>query len=140
MQDLIRTPFHADGALDREADRLGADMPMRSKDEARKRHGMTAELAANILEHLIGERLPAGAHVPAQDLADRFDVSRSPVMEALRLLTAKGVLRHERNRGFFAAEALAGADRAGLTGESIVTRAYFQIAEDRLEGLLADQV
>ena len=113
---------------------------MRSNGEARKRHGMTPELAANILEHLVEEGLSAGAHIPTQDLADRFNVSRSPITDALHLLATKGVLRHERNRGFFAAEALADADRAGLTREGIVTRTYFRIAEDRLEGLLADQV
>ncbi len=37
------------------------------------------------------------------DLAERFKVSRVPVREALKLLTAEGVVAHDPNRGFFVA-------------------------------------
>lgn len=107
---------------------------------ARKRSGITEELAAGILEHLVEQGLPAGSHIPAQELADRFNVSRAPVTDALRLLAQKGAVRHERNRGFFATEALERPEQLGLTRETALTRAYFQIAEDRLDGLLEDQV
>jgi DNA-binding GntR family transcriptional regulator len=62
---------------------------------------MTEALAARILEHINGEPLAAGSHLAAQELADRFNVSRSPVNRALRLLHEKGVLAHEQNRGYF---------------------------------------
>ena len=64
---------------------------------------MTEVLAARILEHINGEPLASGTHLTAQELADRFNVSRSPVNRALRLLHAKGVLAHEQNRGYFVA-------------------------------------
>jgi len=37
------------------------------------------------------------------DLAERFGASRVPLREALKLLTAEGVVAHDPNRGFFIA-------------------------------------
>ena len=103
------------------------------------RSEMTEALAARILEHITAERLAAGTHVAAQELADRFSVSRSPVNQALRLLHEKGVLAHERNRGYFIGEAGGvSADELGLAPEDELSRVYFQIADDRLHGRLPD--
>ena len=69
------------------------------------RSELSEALAARIVDHISAEKLAAGTHMAAQDLADRFSVSRSPVNQALRLLHEKGVLAHERNRGYFVGEA-----------------------------------
>jgi DNA-binding GntR family transcriptional regulator len=45
--------------------------------------------------------LTAGEHVRTQHLADRFGVSRSPVREALQILSEQGILERQENRGFF---------------------------------------
>ncbi len=58
----------------------------------RSRNKLTEALAAWILDYINSEQLPAGTHIAAQDLADRFSVSRSPVNQALRLLHDKRVL------------------------------------------------
>ena len=101
---------------------------------------LSVELAARIVEHLAGESMSAGDHVPAQRLADRFRVSRSPITKALQLLCEKGVLRQEPNRGYFVGEApLPDARTLGLVGPTDLVRVYFEIAEDRLAGRLADQ-
>ena len=65
---------------------------------------MTEGLAAQILDHIRGGGLAAGTHLTAQELAERFSVSRFPVGQALQLLAAKGVLTHERNRGYFVSD------------------------------------
>lgn len=77
-------------------------------------------------------------------LADRLRVSRSPVNEALALLHEKGILMREKNRGYFVARAVTApatvvASELGLDETDLVSRAYFQIADDRLKGLLPDQ-
>ena len=44
-------------------------------------------IATQIVALIQAEGLPVGAHLPAQMLADKLRVSRSPVNEALALLT-----------------------------------------------------
>ena len=60
-------------------------------------------IASKIVELIQADGMEVGSHLPAQMLADRLRVSRSPVNEALSLLHEKGVLSRERNRGFFLA-------------------------------------
>jgi DNA-binding GntR family transcriptional regulator len=100
-------------------------------------------IATQILDLIRTEGMEAGAHLPAQMLADRLRVSRSPVNEALALLHEKGVLTREKNRGFFVArpvnESLSDVvEELGLSETDLVTRVYFQIADDRLKGELPD--
>ncbi|SAL53099.1 GntR family transcriptional regulator [Caballeronia cordobensis] len=101
-------------------------------------------IATQIVELIKNEGLLAGAHLPAQMLADRLRVSRSPVNEALALLHEKGVLTREKNRGFFVAKPVVESlsdvvDELGLGETDIVTSVYFRIAEDRLKGALPDE-
>ncbi|QEI05165.1 GntR family transcriptional regulator [Pigmentiphaga aceris] len=96
-----------------------------------------------ILELIRAEPLPADSHLPAQMLADRLRVSRSPVNEALATLQAKGVLRREPNRGYFV-NALSADQLAQLAGQlrdsdqDVVSQAYFRIADDRLRDALPE--
>ncbi|WP_042877510.1 GntR family transcriptional regulator [Cupriavidus necator] len=102
-------------------------------------------IATQIVALIQSEGLPVGAHLPAQMLADKLRVSRSPVNEALALLHEKGVLTREKNRGFFLAQPVAApaaelATQLGLAEPDVATAAYFQIAEDLLQGTLDTQV
>ncbi|WP_042567849.1 GntR family transcriptional regulator [Ralstonia solanacearum] len=101
-------------------------------------------IATQIVDLIQADGLEAGAPLPAQMLADRLRVSRSPVNEALALLHEKGILMREKNRGYFVARAMTApatmvASELGLDETDLVSRAYFQIADDRLKGLLPDQ-
>jgi DNA-binding GntR family transcriptional regulator len=100
-------------------------------------------IATQIIELIGREGLPEGSHLPAQWLADRLRVSRSPVNEALGLLHEKGLLRREPNRGYFLAQPVrqspvdvAGA--LGLEASAELATTYFRVAEDRLRGKLPD--
>ncbi|MGY8524384.1 GntR family transcriptional regulator [Paracidovorax citrulli] len=102
-------------------------------------------IATRIVELIQAEGMAVGTHLPAQMLADRLRVSRTPVNDALALLHEKGVLARERNRGFFLArpiDTLAGdiAGQLGLAEADPVTQAYFQIADDLLKGALPHEV
>ncbi|CAM4201401.1 GntR family transcriptional regulator [Bordetella muralis] len=98
-------------------------------------------LAAQIVELIHMDGLAVGAHLPAQMLADRLRVSRSPINEALQQLHEKGVLSRQRNRGYFVAQAVpARADELaaelGLQEHDVLTNVYFRIADDLLHGEL----
>jgi DNA-binding GntR family transcriptional regulator len=102
-------------------------------------------LPSQIMELVRSEEMPAGSHLPAQWLADRLRVSRSPVNEALERLQTQGIVRREPNRGYFlmieaSASAPAGfaIDPAGPHRDA-VAEVYFRIAEDRLRGDLPGQ-
>ncbi|HXH04183.1 MAG TPA: GntR family transcriptional regulator [Candidatus Competibacteraceae bacterium] len=101
-------------------------------------------IPARIIELIQSEALPVGSHLPAQMLADRLRVSRSPVNDALALLHKKGLLRREPNRGYFLAKPVDSPthvviDELRLTESDALTRTYYRIADDRLRGLLPDK-
>lgn len=102
-------------------------------------------IAAQIIELVRQEQMPQGSHLPAQMLADRLRVSRSPINEALALLHDKGFVRRERHRGFFLVRevdrpAQELARELGLDETDVTSSVYFQLADDRLRGLLPDEV
>ena len=100
---------------------------------------------ARILELIREDGLAPGSHLPAQMLADRLRISRSPINQALGLLHEKGVVHREANRGYFLATEIEGpaaqlADELGLNESAPASSTYFRIAEDRLAGELPDTV
>ena len=102
-------------------------------------------IPAQIVELIQSEGLDVGSHLPAQMLADRLRVSRSPVNDALAVLHRKGLLRRERNRGYFVARAVERpahviVNELRLNKPRAGTRAYYRIADDRLRGRLPDEV
>lgn len=106
-----------------------------------ERRDIAEALAVRILDHVHASALQGGAHIRSQDLATRFGVSRFPVGQALQLLADKGVLRHERNRGYFVSEGkLPDAEALGLHLRDETSESYFRIADDHLRGRLPDQV
>lgn len=105
---------------------------------------LQTEIAARILAHVRERRLPQGQHLPEQALADLFRVSRAPVHAALKSLERDGLVRLERNRGFFLetdAARLEVADTASLgTVDEAEEEPYLLVASDRLNGLLPERV
>ncbi|HYP86414.1 GntR family transcriptional regulator [Variovorax sp.] len=62
------------------------------------------EVAASLREEIFAGRLPPGSFVDEAALCARLEISRTPLREALKVLTAEGLLRHEPRRGCFVAE------------------------------------
>lgn len=102
-------------------------------------------LAGKILEAVLEEGLQTGAHLTAAGLAARLKVSRTPVSKALETLREKGAVQREMNRGYFLSAspdqvaALLASDFRAAGGDALGV-AYFQLAEDRLNGQLPDEV
>lgn len=98
-----------------------------------------------VLDLIRQEGMEIGSHLKAQWLADRLNLSRSPINDALALLHHKGVLQHEKNRGYFLAKAVdarspAVLKKLGLAQVDVTREAYFTMAEDLLKGDLPGTV
>lgn len=107
---------------------------MRSNDLSRK-------IALRIIQDVSAGSFTSGDHIGAQLVADRYGVSRTPVRNALDLLTERGVLTREPNRGYFVAsdipqEALAQAK----SEKDDLSRDYHQLADDWLADRIPDEM
>jgi DNA-binding GntR family transcriptional regulator len=99
-------------------------------------------IAEEIRELIRGGRLPVGAHLATQQLADRFGVSRSPVREALKLLAERKVIELRANRGFFVRPPGTAATASTARGTEAAERSgvYRRFADDWLDDRIADEV
>lgn len=62
------------------------------------------EVAATLREQIFDGSLAPGSFVDEIALCERLSISRTPLREALKVLTAEGLLRHEPRRGCFVNE------------------------------------
>ncbi|MGE8666480.1 MAG: FCD domain-containing protein [Achromobacter mucicolens] len=97
-----------------------------------------------ILDLIREDRLLEGAHLRAQQIADRLRLSRSPVNDALGILAQHGVVARKPNRGYFLlrdfdATGDAPADITPPSADDIVTQTYFALADELLRGQLPMQ-
>ncbi len=63
-----------------------------------------AEVADQLRERIFDGQLAPGAFLDEPVLAQELAISRTPLREALKVLTAEGLVRHEPRRGCFVAE------------------------------------
>jgi DNA-binding GntR family transcriptional regulator len=101
---------------------------------------LAEKLAGRIVEDIRVSTLPPGTHPVAQTLAEPLEVSRTPIMRALEKLQDMGLVEHAPNRVVRVAKiAPSRSTRFGRV-EDRLSRIYFGIAEDRLNGPLANTV
>ena len=62
------------------------------------------EVAARLRESIFQGELAAGSFIDEAALAAQMKISRTPLREALKVLTAEGLVRHEPRRGSFVNE------------------------------------
>ena len=62
------------------------------------------EVAAQLRERIFAGELTPGMFLDEVRLAEQMNISRTPLREALKVLTAEGLLRHEPRRGCFVRE------------------------------------
>lgn len=87
----LRPPPGNDGAS-------GEDSPAAAQARADGR-GTPERVAAGVVRGILHRRYKPGERVTEAELARDFDVGRSTVREAVRILTASGVLEATRHRG-----------------------------------------
>jgi DNA-binding GntR family transcriptional regulator len=62
------------------------------------------EVAARLRERIFAGELMPGTFLDEVRLAEQLEISRTPLREALKVLTAEGLVRHEPRRGSFVNE------------------------------------
>jgi DNA-binding GntR family transcriptional regulator len=62
------------------------------------------EVAAQLRERIFAGELTPGTFMDEVKLAEELKISRTPLREALKVLTAEGLVRHEPRRGCFVNE------------------------------------
>jgi len=82
-----------------------------------------------------------GAHLSVPKLAEKLDVSRTPVREALMLLEQKGILQQKLNRGFFVKNDYSPQNREEkVEQEGTDLPEYYRLAEDWLQDKIDAEV
>jgi DNA-binding GntR family transcriptional regulator len=62
------------------------------------------EVASTLREEIFAGTLAPGSFIDEVALCERLKISRTPLREALKVLTAEGLMRHEPRRGCFVNE------------------------------------
>ncbi|TLU70189.1 GntR family transcriptional regulator [Enterobacter sp. MF024] len=102
---------------------------------------LTERISQKLLGLIGSGDIAPGSHLSVPKLAETFDVSRSPVREALVYLEQKGVLLQKQNRGFFVKEDYAPqADTQPAPSEELDLPEYYQLAEDWLRDEIESEV
>lgn len=99
------------------------------------------QLANRIVDRIHSQGFPEGVHLVEQEMANAFQVSRSPVREALKVLEDKNIVVYRPNRGFFLARSWQEIPKLDVDIPLSEEEAkYRQIAEDRIRGNLQGHV
>lgn len=109
----------------------------------RRRQSKLADQLALSIEGLIAVGdLSHGDALAERALAERLDVSRSPIRQALKLLEEKGMVVTREDGGYTVANNPKLPALDVLTSSSVdeIEPVYLKIAEDRLEGRLPDKI
>ncbi|WP_039057225.1 GntR family transcriptional regulator [Enterobacter sp. Bisph1] len=102
---------------------------------------LTERISQKIMTLIDSGEIAPGSHLSVPKLAEGFDVSRSPVREALLYLEHKGVLAQKVNRGFFVKDDyVTQAVHDQQLTEELDLPEYYQLAEDWLQDQIASEV
>ncbi len=111
-------------------------------DPGRRRGGRANDIRARLQEDIESGRLPPGAPLDERELAARFDVSRTPVREALQQLAARDLVRIVPRQGVTVTRLSISNVRAMLEfiaeAEAIVARLAARRVDDPLREALDD--
>ncbi|WP_407159720.1 GntR family transcriptional regulator [Bradyrhizobium sp. STM 3557] len=99
------------------------------------------QLSAHILELINSERLTPGTRLAEVALAERLQVSRTPVRAALQLLARRKLVRQGAQRGYFVKSGAMSPRKAAAKPEPVDSdRLFLAIARDRRAGRLPEEV
>jgi DNA-binding GntR family transcriptional regulator len=99
------------------------------------------ELAKQIVGRARREGWALRHHLTESSLVEAFQVSRSPVRAALKLLAEQGILQAERHRGYFLAVDQEDLARVHLEVPlTDVEMVYSRLIEDRMSGALSGEI
>jgi DNA-binding GntR family transcriptional regulator len=100
---------------------------------------LQSDLARRIVTRLRQENAAPGHHLVELELCAAFDVSRTPVRGALKLLEREGVVKAREGRGYVLAKLPIESAATEITEDDEESRLFGQLAEARAKGALPDQ-
>lgn len=100
----------------------------------------TDMVVALIRELIITGELPAGKQLRQRDLAARFQVSQTPVREAMRRLESEGLVAADVHRGFTVMEADIGATEENFRIRAVLESLAASMAAEKIDGEGVDKL
>ena len=116
-----------------------APAPASAPDNRPMTRGLSEQLSARIEHWLRESRPPEGTPLPERAVAERFQVSRTPVREALAALAQRGVIAVRPEGGYAVRDLPLASPALALPPTDEDEPAYLRIAEDRLAGELPER-
>jgi DNA-binding GntR family transcriptional regulator len=114
---------------------------MQNPDHAARPTGLQVDLARRIASDIISRLHMPGTHLSEESLAKRYQVSRTPVRAALKLLAAEQFIDARAHSGYYVrpipegtAPPLLQVQSTGMTADEL----YFKLLEDRAERNIPD--
>ena len=102
---------------------------------------LSEKISQRLLHDILAGALDSGQHISAQQVADRYGVSRTPVREALVSLERQDVLVRQENRGYFVADKLPKTIKDQLADtDSAKASDYQRLAHDWLTNEIAEEM
>jgi len=99
------------------------------------------DLAERIGTDIIRGELAAGQHLTEEWLGARFEVSRTPVRAALKLLAQFDMIEYRPNAGYFVRSGVAGGELPDFSGTGVTSdELYRTLVADRARKLLPEAV
>lgn len=115
---------------------LDADPLTGAADDARPRGGRAAEIRAALQEEIESGKLPPGSALDERALAVRFQVSRTPVREALQQLAARNLVRIAPRQGITVARLSISQVRSVMEGIGELEAICAKLAARRVDDAL----
>ena len=102
---------------------------------------LSTRISNRLLHDIVAGTISGGQHISAQQVADRYGVSRTPVRDALNALERQKVLKREANRGYFVTEELPLElyDQLATNGAD-ESDEYQQLADDWLTNQIPEEM
>lgn len=107
--------------------------PDTTADDLRPRQGRAADIRAVLQEEIESGKLPPGSALDERALAARFDVSRTPVREALQQLAARDLVRIAPRQGVSVARLSIGKLRGMMEAIGELESACAKLAARRVD-------
>ncbi|ANN66253.1 GntR family transcriptional regulator [Bordetella bronchialis] len=112
---------------------------MQAEKSTARPTGLQVDLARRIANDIISHIHAAGTHLSEESLARRYQVSRTPVRAALKLLAAEHFIESRPNSGYYVGEIPDGIAppclrASGMTADEVYTR----LIEDRADLKIPD--
>ena len=71
---------------------------------SKKKKNLTYEAYQDVREMIFSEELKPGSKIPYRRMAERLNMSLTPLIQALKHMEFMGLVTHNQNRGFFVSE------------------------------------